>query len=185
MAGFNPSKDQSNADYTGKLRTFSVDATHATALASGDVIVLTGTSDADGFSGADAAAAGSAFTAIIAGVDPVYVGEQLNLTGLPALTAGTIKCSIDDNMLYEAEVSGGALVADDIGLNADILATAATTTGGLIRSNMTIDSTTKLSTATLQFRLVQLLPNDQGVIDGLRVLVRPNNTTNKPGAAGV
>lgn len=185
MAGFQPSKDQSNADFTGKLRTFSVDATHATALAPGDVVVLTGTSDADGFSGADAAAAGSAFTAIFTGLEPVYVGEQLNLTGLPALTAGRIKCAIDDNILYEAEVTGGALVADDIGLNADIDASAATTTGGLIRSNMAIASGTKAATATLQFRLVQLLPNDQGVIDGLRVLVRPNNTTNKPGAAGV
>ena len=184
MAGFNPTKDESNADYTGKLRTFSVAAAHATALAPGDVIVLTGTSDANGVAGADAAAAGSAFTGTIAAVDPIYTQEQLGLTGLPAGTGGTIKCHVAQDLVYEADCSA-TLNAADVGLNVDIVATAASLTGGLYRSNMTIDSSTKAATATLQFRIVQLLTDENGDNLGSRALVRPNETTRQAGALGI
>lgn len=185
MAGFNLDLSQGSGDHDGKLETFSIDAAHATLLAIGDVLVLTGTSDADGVAGADAGAQGAAITGIVAGFEPNFVGEQLTETGVPALIAGKARCHIDPNLNFEVDVSGGALAAGDVGLNADAAFTTATKSGGLTLSNMTLDSATKLATATLQFRIVGLVKNKDGVIDGLRARVRINNSTIRAGAAGV
>ena len=185
MAGFILDLSQGSADHNGKLETFSVDAAHATLLAPGDVIVLTGTSDTDGIAGVDAAAQGAAITGVIAGFEPIFEGEQLTETGLPASTGGLARCHIDPNLNFIVPVTGGALTAADVGLNADADVTAATKSGGLTISNMALDSATKATTATLQFRIVGLVPNDDGVIDGLKARVRFNNTTLRAGTAGV
>lgn len=176
---------QGSADHNGKLETYSVDAAHATLLAPGDVIVLTGTSDADGIAGADAASQGAAVTGIVAGFEPIFAGEQLSETGLPALTGGEARCHVDPNLNFIVNVIGGALTAADVGLNADADVTAATKLGGLTISNMALDSGTKAGTATLQFRIVGLVKNSAGVVDGLTARVRFNNSTLRAGTAGV
>lgn len=185
MAGYILDLSQGSADHNGKLETFSVDAGHATLLAPGDVVRLTGTADADGVAGVDATTQGVAVTGVIAGFEPIYEGEQLSETGLPAGTAGLARCHIDPNLNFIVPVTGGALTAADVGLNADADVTAATKSGGLSISNMALDSTTKLGTATLQFRIVGLVPNEDGVVDGLKARVRFNNTTVRAGTAGV
>jgi len=182
---FNLDLSQGSADHNGKLETFSVAATHSTILAPGDVIVLTGTSDTDGIAGADAGAQGAAITGVIASIDPTFVGEALSDTGLPALTAGNLKAHVDPNLNFIVNVTGGALGAADVGLNADADVTAASKSGGLTISNMSLDSLTKAGTATLQFRIMGLAPNDDGVIDGLTARVRLNNSTMRAGTAGV
>lgn len=183
MAGFKYRKSQAGGGTTGNVYTFAVDAAHATLLAPGDVVVITGDGDANGVSEVDAAAAGAAFTGVIESVDLQLAGESLTETGLPASTAGTVKVRVDQYALYEVD-SDATLVAADVGLNADINATAATKSGGLTVSNMNIDAATKATTATLQWRIVALLEDDDGVL-GNRALVRPNNTTASDGAAGV
>lgn len=182
---FNLDLSQGSADHDGKLETYSVDAAHATLLAPGDVITLTGTADADGIATADAASQGTAITGIVAGFEPIFAGEQLSETGLPALTAGEARCHIDPNLNFIVNVTGGALAAADVGLNADADITAATKSGGLTISNMSLDSGTKAATATLQFRIVGLVKNSAGVLDGLTARVRLNNTTTRAGTAGV
>ena len=184
MAGFNLDLSQGSADHNGKLETFSVAAAHASILAPGDVTVLSGTSDTDGVAGADAGAQGAAITGVIASIDPTFIGEALSDTGLPALTAGNIKVHVDPNLNFIVECSA-ALSAVDVGLNADAAVTAATKTGGLTISNMKLDSATKAGTATLHFRIMGLVANDDGVIDGLKARVRLNNTTMRAGTAGV
>lgn len=184
MSGFNLDRSQSDADTCGKLFSYGVDAAHATILAIGDVVVLTGTGAADGTAEVDAAAAGAPLTGIIAGFDPIYEGEQLSDTGLPATTGGTAHCHVAQYNMYVADVSNGPLLVADIGLNADIVATAATKTGGLTTSNMTINASTKAATQTLQFRIVALKEDSAGVL-GNRALVRVNATTTSDGAAGV
>lgn len=184
MAGFTASADQSNGDYCGKLFNYSVDAAHTTILAPGDVVVITGTADAFGNPEVDAGAASAAITGVIAGVTPQYVGEQLSETGLPALTAGELQCHIDPMMNFEVDVTNGPLVVDNVGLNADAIFTAATKSGGLTVSNMTLNATGVATTITLQFRIVRLLEDEDGVL-GNRAQVRFNNTTISDGAAGV
>jgi hypothetical protein len=185
MAGFNPSKDQSNGDYTGKLRTVSVLVSNSDNLSPGDMVTLSGTADASGVASVAKAAASVAFTGIIAAVDPIYAGENLSQSGLPASTAGTLKLHVDPNINYVADVANGPLVADDVGSNAPAVVTAATLTGGLMRSNMTVNKTGLATTATLPWRIVQLLTDENGDNLGSRVLVRPNATTTYPGAVGV
>jgi hypothetical protein len=184
MGGFTASQDQSNADYCGKVFNYSVDAAHSTLLCAGDVIVITGTADASGIGGVDAASAGDAVSGVIAGVTPQYEGEMLSETGLPASTAGTVQCHIDPMLNFDVDVANGPLVAANVGLNADIVATAASKLGGLTVSNMTLNATGVAVTQTLQFRIVRLLEDENGVL-GNRAQVRFNNTTISDGAEGV
>lgn len=183
--GFNLYNSEASAAHDGKLKRFSVDAAHATLLAPGDVIRLTGTAD-NGVAGVDAVAQGEALTGVIASVTPQFVGENLTETGLPASTAGTVLCHTDPDLDFEVAVSGTALTNDQVGLNADADVTAATKSGGLTVSNMALDSGTAAATATLQFRIVGLAPSlTTGEIDGTRAIVRINNSTVRAGTAGV
>ena len=184
MSGFQLAKKQSDGDTCGKLMSYQVDAAHATLLAPGDVIRITGTAGTTGIGEVDAAAAAQSISGVIAAIDFNLSGEALSETGLPATTAGSLKAHVDPRLLFEVDVSNGPLVVANVGLNADIVATAATKTGGLSRSNMTLNATGVAVTQTLQFRIVQLLEDEAGVLGG-RALVRPNNTTMSDGAAGV
>jgi hypothetical protein len=75
-------------------------------------------------------------------------------------------------------------VLADVGLNANLVATAATTSGGLTTSNMTLNATGVATTATLQFRIVRLLTSAAGVLGG-RAVVRVNKSINNTGGTGI
>lgn len=183
MGGFVVARNQGDTDYTGKVETYSVAAAHATLLAPGDVVVLTGTADTEGRAEVDAGAASASITGVIAAVEPIFAGEQLQETGLPALTAGKVHVHIDPNQAFEADVENGPLVVANVGLNGDAVFNVATKSGGLTISNMTFNATGVATTNTLQFRIVKLLEDDAGVL-GNRVLVRLNNTTMAAGTTG-
>ncbi len=187
MGGFTLDQSQANGELTGKLETYNVDAAHATRLAIGDVVVLTGTSTAaDGVAEVDAAAQGAALTGIVAGFEPQFTGENLTETGLPALTEGKARCLIDPNLNFIVAVSGGDLANTDVGLNADADVTAASKSGGLTISNMALDSTTLAATSTLQFRVVGIAENPTtGEFDGSYARVRINESTLRAGTTGV
>ncbi len=184
MAGFSTAKGQGNNPYTGNLFNYSVNAAHASLLSPGDVIKITGESDSEGIGEVDAAAATGTITGVIAGVEPIYEGEQLSETGLPASTAGTVFCITDRDLLFDVDVANGPLVAANVGLNANTVVTAASKLGGLTISNMTLNATGVAVTATFQWRIVRLLEDEDGVL-GNRATVRMNATTNTAGQAGV
>ncbi len=172
-------------DPIGKLRTYNVDVGHATILAKGDVVRITGTATATtSVPEVDAAAAAQSVTGVIAGVNPNYTTEALTETGLPASTAGSVLVVTDPLALYEVDVVNGPLAVADVGLNCDLVATAATRSGGMTVSNMTLNATGKATTNTLQFRVLKLLTGSDGVL-GSRALVRINNTTTITGTTGV
>lgn len=172
-------------DPHGKIRTFDVASSHATRLAPGDVMRITGTANATtGLAGIDAAAAGQSITGVLNSVEPSFATESFTDTGVAASTAATVKVNDDPFALYEVDTSATLAVAD-VGLNADIVVTAATQSGGISISNMTLDSSTKATTVTLQFRIVGLLPGTTTGVLGDRALVMVNNSTNKAGAVGV
>ena len=184
MAGFTLAKTQSDAETYGKVVTYAVDSGHATLLAPGDVVRITGQSDSLGKQEIDAAAAGQSITGVISSVLPNYEGEALSETGLPASSAGEVTVHVDPNTMFEVDVSNGPLVAANVGLNADIVATAASKSGGISVSNMTLNATGAATTSTLQFRIEGLLEDEDGVL-GNRALVRINNSTVRAGATGV
>lgn len=178
--GFRPIQDRSGHSYTGKIETYAVDAAHATLLAVGDLVIETGNLDASsGLSEVDAASAAALITGVIVGVD--FNMSNLEQKGLPALTAGTVKVAVDKDMLLEAETSGGTFAVTDVGGNLDIVATAATASGGLVNSNMTINATGAASSATAQVRIVSVPEADTLTFPaaiGTTLICRINESTN-------
>lgn len=183
--GFKFLKTQSQGDVTGKQYLYEVAAAHSTALASGDVIRITGTANATtGVPLADAAAASESITGVMSAALPTFSGEALSNASLAALTGGSILVNIDTQALYEVDVSNGPLAVTSVGLNANLVATSATTTGGVTSSAMTVNATGVATTQTLPFRIVALKEDEDGVLGNVAV-VRINNSTISDGAVGV
>jgi len=178
--GFRLFQDRSGHSYTGKIETYAVDAAHATLLAVNDLVVETGNLDAaTGLSEVDAASAGGLITGIIVSVD--FDMTNLDQKGLPALTAGTIKVAVDKDMLLEAETSGGTFALTDVGGNLPILATAASASGSLVNSNMTINAAGASISGTDQIRIVGVKNSDVLTFPaaiGTTLICRINESTN-------
>jgi len=169
--GFRPVNNLDGADYTGGVVTYGVDSGHASLLAVGDLVRITGQSDANGLQEVDAAAAAQTITGCIVAIDRNI--SDLEQSGLPASTAGTVKVAVGRNLLMEAPTSA-AVAAADVGGNADIVATAATASGGLVNSNMTVN-TGSVGSATAQIRIEGL--KDGGTAAGSTVYCRINEST--------
>jgi hypothetical protein len=184
MSGFRLVKTQSGSGYTGKVFTYNVAAAHASLLATGDMVSETGTGTPKGKPQADATVAGALITGVITSIAPNF--SNLEQAGLPAGIASDIKVEVDPEALYEVEISNGDLAVTNIGQNVDIVATAATLTGGMARSNMTIDAATAVA-ATAQCRIVGLVEPTDGTAIGAAgnlALVRINESFIK-GVVGV
>jgi hypothetical protein len=169
--GFRPVQDYSGGGYTGKVQTFGVDSGHGTLLSVGDLMVITGQSDANGLQEVDAAAAAGLITGAIVSILPNF--SDLEASGLAAGTAGKVMVTTDPLVLFECETST-TVAATDVGQNAELLATAATASGGLTNSNMVMNSGTFI-TATAQLRLEWL--KDGGTAAGSTVFCRINEST--------
>lgn len=186
--GFRPIQDLSGSSYTGKVQTYAVDALHSTILAAGDLVVETGNVDAEtGLSEVDAISAGTGnlILGVIIAVDRNV--SNLEQAGLPALTAGFVKVASDPNLLLEAETLGGTFALTDVGGNLPVTVTAATASGGLVNSNMVINTTGAAISATEQVRIVSV--KDSGDITypapaGTTLICRINESTIN-GAVGV
>lgn len=169
----------------GKIKIFDVASSHSTLLAPGDVVTATGTATATtSVPQIDATTAGTAVTGVIVGIVPSYSTETLNSAGLTASTAGSVYVCTDPMALYEADVSNGPLGVADVGLNVNVVATAATLSGSVAISNMTVNATGKATTNTLQFRVEKLLVGSDGVL-GSKALVKVNSSTYITGTTGV
>lgn len=171
-------------DQTGKLRTFGVPAAHASLIAIGDVVRVTAAADANGDTQVDVATATQSVTGVISGITPNYSTENFTDVSLAALVAGSVQVIVDPRAEFEVDVSNGPLAIADVGLNVDLVATAATASGGLTISNMTVNATGKNTTDTLPFRVIRLVVGSDGVL-GSRCVVRINNSTAIAGATGV
>lgn len=171
-------------DPQGKLKTYYVAAGHASRLAANDFVTVTSTSSADGTPEVDAVAAGADITGQIVSIVPNFATEAFTETSLPASTGGYVLVNTDPRAIFEVDVENGPLAITDTNLNANLVANAATVSGGLSISNMTLNATGKATTATLQFRIVQLLVGADGVL-GSRARVQLNESTNIAGATGV
>lgn len=172
--GFVPINTQSGSSPTGLTKTYAVASGHASLLAPGDWVTITGTGDIEGRQEVDVSTAANPLTGVIRAVD--FDTSDLERQGLPASTAGTIKVTIDPATIFEADISNGTVALTDIGSNADIVATAATQSGSLVQSNMTVDAGT-FGAASGQVRIL-------GIKDGVvgataTVFCRPNESTLK------
>mgnify|MGYP001610609804 CR=1 FL=1 len=172
-------------DPHGKLERYDVPAAHATRLAIGDLVRITGDANpVTGVSYVDAPTAGQSITGVISGIVPNFLTENLTDTGLAASTLGSVLVQEGPRAEYEVDVVNGPLVAANVGLNATYVPTAATNTAGYTQSNMVLNATGVATTVTLPFRIVKLLVGADGVL-GSRALVRINESTMIAGATGV
>lgn len=181
MSGFKISKDLGNGGYAGALLRAYVPSSNAKIIAQGDVVKATGSGDAEGLPGVSRAAAAGTIYGVVTSVD--FTSESnIDKNWLPASTEGYVNIQGLPDVAFEVDCSA-QLNAADIGLNADATFSDSTVSGGMATSGMQLDSSTKATTATLQFRIVALLPDDDGVV-GNRALVRINNGsfTNTTGA---
>lgn len=185
-AGFELARVQSSGEFTGQTEMYEIIAAgNAARLAPGDAVVITGDGDAtSGRSGITIAAQAAAITGIIESIAPQLDSESLNDIGIAATTAGKCQVITDRNAVFEVECSATLVVAN-VGLNAEAVVTAATQSGGLTSSNMTLDQATVATTSTLHFRILRLLPGKTSGVLGDRAEVRLNHTTQTDGAAGI
>lgn len=186
--GFRPIQDLSGNSYCGKIQTFAVASGHSTLLSVGDLVVETGNvEEATGLSEVDAITAGTGnlITGVIVAIDPNF--SDLEQRGLPAGTGSKIKVAVDPNMLMEAETSGGTFAITDVGGNLPVVVTAATATGGLVNSNMTINAAGNGLSTTEQVRIVGVKDSaglTYPAAAGTTLICRINEST-IAGAAGV
>ena len=169
--GFKPVQNMGGGPYTGKVVTYGVDSGHGTLLAVGDLVRISGQSDADGLQEVDAAAAAGLITGVIVSIPPNF--DNLEQAGLPAGIAGKVKVAVGRDMLMEG-ITAAAVAAADVGRNSEIVATAATLSGGLAFSNMTVQTTTSIA-ATAQIRIEGL--KDGGTASGSTMYCRITEST--------
>ena len=163
--GLIPVRYASGAPYNGAANVYYVPSTYGTALYKGDpVIHVTDASDANGIPTVSrATAAGGAYmvgvmVGVISAGDPPIAQLATDPQYHAASTAGYILVADDPHLLFEIQEDsvGGVMTVGAAGRNADLIAgTGSTTTGN---SGFMLDSSTLLTTATLQLRIWRPVP---------------------------
>lgn len=129
--GFVPIGTSDGADYHGKLREVEFLDTDAVACFVGDMVKLTGTTGADGFTPVVAqAAATDAIIGALVSLTPTFEDEgSLTTNYRVASTARKGFVAFGSDVLYAAQAST-TLTAADAGQNADIVVAAGDTITG-------------------------------------------------------
>jgi len=187
--GFKPIKHFSGAPYNGQATLYYV-ASAADELLVGDVVKLGGSADANGIATADLCGATDVPIGIVVGILPSKfdpVGKMTSgslVLDIPAAAqiaaagAGYILVADATDIIMEVEADTSATpAAVDIGLNASHtnLANSLTRTSATVTSPAAINTTTKATTATLNFQIlgfVQRVDNEIGA--SAKLLVRFN-----------
>jgi len=203
--GFRPKYHVTGAPFNGQANVYQFPASDATACFVGDPVVLEGNASASGVATIKRAAAGAPVLGVLVGLinakqDPI-AGSMTN--GAIALDTPQYRLAstaqyglvVDaPDVVYEVEQSTGGsaytYLLADVGLNADAYygGSGSTTTGN---SAVSLDMSTKATTATLQFKLlgaVQRVDNEtiSGTSQFVKVLAKINAGTlgNGTGATG-
>tara|TARA_R110000796_G_scaffold87063_1_gene188171 strand:- start:5188 stop:5739 length:552 start_codon:yes stop_codon:yes gene_type:complete len=173
--GFRPVRNDGGYESNGSVTKYHIAAGHATLLAVGDAVISTGTAHTDGTPQCDAAAAGGLLTGVIQAFE--FDAEALGTKGLAASTANYVFVNTDPNQIYACETST-TIAVTDTDSNADIVVTAATSSGNLVNSNMTLGTIGTSATAQMRIvRLIEATGGDLGTAIGSTVHVRINEST--------
>ena len=174
-----------------QIRRYFIDDSTATFI--GDAVKVGGGSDAAGTTATVAqAAATNAILGVMVGVDKItgVADADLNLyaTHRPASKNMYVWVCDDPDAIYEIQEDGvgATIAAGDIGLNADIVVAAGSATTGM--SGMEVDIESKLTTATLQVKILGLVDRaDNELAANAKLLVKINNHQygSHTGTAGV
>jgi len=198
LAGFRPVKHLNGSPYNGQLNRYMISASDSQATNVGDFVQLSDNDalvDTVGFGvypAVERIGSGTAvpIVGVIVGFEPDYT--NLNTGNYrAALTRRVALVADSPDLIFAAyqDGTGGVVAAASVGLNAAInLGTAATTAPWA--SDMSVDSSTVATTATLPLQIVGVTASpDNDVTDTTRdaeLLVRINtHAFNAAGLAGV
>lgn len=179
--GFRPARYLSGAPYNGAHNKYIA----AENLFLGDMVELTG-ADGDGYATVARAEANDTLLGAVVGWDAVPSGNgSASLENLYAASGAVVYVADNPDILFEAQQNSTNIVDASIGLNAQIVVAAGSTTTG--KSNMEIDSTTGATTNTHELQLVAFVDredNDRTAANS-RLLVKINKHQRANGSTGV
>ena len=159
--GLRPVKHLDGSPWNGAVNKYYIPSTDATAVFVGDAVKLAGSADANGVPTVAQAAAGDTLLGAVVSFEPDSDNPTLNYR--PASTARYCYVCDAPDVIFEVQEDsdGGALVADDIGNNVDLVVGSGSTTTG--QSGMELDSSTK-TTSTAQMRILRLVQREDNEI---------------------
>ena len=183
--GFKPARLRDGSPYNASVSRCYYST--AADLFVGDPVNLSGTAEAVTAIPSvikATAGTGNAVYGIVVGIEPIR--NDLTKTYVPSGTSGYVYVETNPNVVYHAteDAAGGALAITAVGLNINYVAGAGNATFGT--SGASIDSSSPLATATLQFRLLGLAQTEGNVLgsDASVWEVTINNSNAAPNTAG-
>jgi hypothetical protein len=161
--GFRPVKYANGAPYTGQANLYYIPSSDTGSVFVGDLVKLAGAASADGYPTVAAAAATNTPVGVVVGFYPQNTkpgfisGGSLSLDTPVYGAASTnryVMVADQPDLICEVQEDGvgGALATTSVGLNADIVVAAGSTSTGA--SGMELDSSTAATTSTLVLRIV-------------------------------
>lgn len=187
--GLSPVMHLNGSAWNGQMRKYVIPVGNAVATFVGDLVTADGTGDVDGYQTVVQAAAGGASIGVVVGFEVLPGTQGINLPQFRVASTRRVVYVADspDTVFEIQENAGTPLGVASIGLNANVIVGAGSTTTGA--SGMEIDTTTEATTATLQLKIlqaVQRVDNDPALTRA-RWLVTINNHQlgSSTGTAGV
>lgn len=184
IRGFVPAKTGLGAPWNGQLTKYYVTPGDTTAIFVGDLVSLSGGSDANGVRAVTKTAIGGA--AVGAVVDTEYNMVNLNSPQYrPASTGMYVYVADDPNTVYEAQASG-TVAATTAGLNANHADAGGSTVTG--KSGETVNFATASTTATLTLKILDFVQSPENEVDTsakVRVKINNHQLAGGTGTAGV
>jgi hypothetical protein len=181
--GLVPVRTRSGVPWNGSTRLFYHPSTDNTALFPGDPFIYAGSADTRGVPTGTRATAGATNRitgAVVSIVPSVPFGTMYGAADAGFYFLGTV----DPDLLFVAQEDsvGGALTADSVGANIDLVAGSGSTATG--QSGFMLDSNTAGTGATLQMRIVALNDNPGNEIGNYAKWLVAINLPTETGAAG-
>jgi hypothetical protein len=188
--GFRPIGHQSGAPWNGKVNKYWIAAADGTATFVGDIVSLGPTADADGTAGAIQATASSAPLGPIVWMEPNpndlmqnYRPASQNIASQAAGRWVYVADSPDLVMEVQEDAVGGALALASVGLNAQPIVGAGSTTTG--QSGMQLDTSTAAVTATHTLRILGFIQRPDNEVGVANAKVKVGFNVHQYGSVGV
>jgi len=192
--GLHPMRYLSGAPYNGAANMYLFAAAEGTATFVGDLVKLAGSAgaagdivngiDVEGIPTISQGTAGTTSVGVVVGLLPDF--SNLATVHRAASTLRVALVADDPNLVFEVqEVSGGtALTNVAVGLNADVVVGAGSTTTG--SSGMELNNATEAVTSTLNCKIIGLVKRvDNNIGEHAKWMVTVNNHHYGVGVLGV
>lgn len=173
--------------YVAQANLYYVASGESNNLFIGDPVKIAGSADANGIPSVARAAAGDPIVGVVIGVQSTK-DSPLHTDSIyrPASTAYYVLVADDPDQFFaiQEDSDSATLAATDVGLNANIVIGAGSTTTGL--SGVELDSDTADTTNSLDFQIVRLLQApDNAIGDNAVWIVKPNTHHRAHGTTGL